>query len=368
MVGHYIDEKRETSPIINFKAIWNILVPSIGFFLEYLSVFLLSLVFVYLLSLALKKRITFVTGFAFNLFTQAQPFFKQSSAIGLFFTFSLLYLFFVKQILSNNVKTGRFISFQFIKKLEFYQFIRFSEKVIVNDEPILDTMEKILRSNKELCYPLQEDIDMVLNSDTGPMDQYYEALKTKIHQKHPCCLSEYQTIPSQIAEKDFFMLHGEAFMNFLKLFSPIVRKDIFIGDRPFGHGIIIVFYLSKSINRRAKAEFNRQVTIYFEYGFKFQAFRTFQQLFDKKISGVRSVFRNSLEYVKFYTLISDVKLNDFTFVYIFYIIWALTLLIFALYCHTRRLLCICNRQLYRLMGSIRWVPNKARTRNKIRAI
>ena len=106
MVGHYIDEKRETSPLINIEAIWNILVPSIGFLLEYLSVFAFSLAFVYLLGRFLEKRNTFVTAFASNLFTLAEVSFQRCSAVGLFFVCNLVYLFLIQQILSNNVKTG----------------------------------------------------------------------------------------------------------------------------------------------------------------------------------------------------------------------------------------------------------------------
>ena len=106
--GHYIDERRETSPIINLEAIWNILAPSAWFLAEYLTVFLFSLAFVHLLGRFLRKRSSLVPHFVYNLFTQTNSFFKRSTAVGLFFVSNLLFLFIVQQILTNNVKTGEF--------------------------------------------------------------------------------------------------------------------------------------------------------------------------------------------------------------------------------------------------------------------
>ena len=114
IVGHYIDERPTLRPIINFDAIWNILAPSTEFLAEYLAVFAFSLAFVYLLGRFLKKRGAFASAFAANLFTEAQPLFKRCSSVGLLFACNILFFFFVKQILTNCVKTGEFCSFQLI--------------------------------------------------------------------------------------------------------------------------------------------------------------------------------------------------------------------------------------------------------------
>lgn len=158
----------------------------------------------------------------------------------------------------------------------------------------------------------------------------------------PCCLFEYiyANKVKEIANKDFFILHGEAFMALLKVLNSFVRKDIFIGDRPF-FAPIFVFYLSKSINPLAKREFNRQVYILMENGHVLKAFSEGDHMIDRESPPIKTIFRNAGEFVKFYTLISDVKMNDFTFVYLFYGFWSLTLFIFALHCnicHIRLLL------------------------------
>ena len=108
VVGHYIDEKSKTSPIINFEAIRSILAPSIWFFLEYLSVFVFSMAFVYLMGRLLGKR-RLAARFFYNLFARTDSLFKRCLTVGLFFISHLLFTFIVQQILTNNVKTGKSI-------------------------------------------------------------------------------------------------------------------------------------------------------------------------------------------------------------------------------------------------------------------
>lgn len=131
-VGHFIDAKSEQSSMINVAELSNILAPSVWFWIEYMTLFVASLAFVYLLAGQLgrrgtRKRAAFALEFAWDLFAQTNPIFRQASAIGLFSTFSLLFLFLVAQMLSNCVKTS---------------------KVIVSTEPLLDSLEKIARTNK----------------------------------------------------------------------------------------------------------------------------------------------------------------------------------------------------------------------------
>ena len=155
----------------------------------------------------------------------------------------------------------------------------------------------------------------------------------------------------EIVAKNFFILHSEVFITFLKMLNPVVRKDIFIGDKPFSSPLI-VFYMSKSIDKRAKAEFNRQVYIQMEGGYKLALFRTFTQVMDQKFPRVKNVFSNNVDYIKHYTMISDVTMNDFSFVYLFYTAWALILLIFALI----RLMPRNSRLPHIQMVSIKWAP------------
>lgn len=157
------------------------------------------------------------------------------------------------------------------------------------------------------------------------------------------------------------MLHAKTFTIFLKLFNPFVRKNIFIGDHAFWSPLIY-FYLSKSIKPEAKAEFNRQVYILFERGYKLKMARELEKIADLEFPpGTKRIFRNSRDYIKYHTMISDVKLNDFSFVYLFYAFWALTLLIFTLHCNIlrlRRAFRTCKRHLKMLITSMRRGYNK----------
>lgn len=245
-----------------------------------------------------------------------------------------------------------------------------SEKVILSDEPILDTLEKLYRTKKELCLPLQEDIDFItglLTLDNLKKDtiEYLIYRKLTSQGQNPCCLYEYAHKMEQIARKDFFILHGKAIMAGLKILNPFVRKDIFIGDKPF-ISPLFVYYLSKSINQRAKAEFNRQVYIQMENGYILKGFEDMDQVFNREFPPVGNTFHSSQEYVQYYSLISDVTMNDFTFVYLFYGFWSLMMLICVLRCnirHLRRLFRTSKRYLHMLIGSARSnLFNKVKTR------
>ena len=234
--------------------------------------------------------------------------------------------------------------------------------MIVSDELILDTIEKLQKTNKMLCVPFQRDIDNILayksvleNSKKDRIE--YTVLEHLRRQEHPCCLSEYLTNPSELIKKDFFILYGEVFISALKMFNPMVWKDIFIGDKPFASPLI-VFYMSKSIDKRAKAEFNRQVYVQIEHGYKLKISKSDDILIYQKVPRIKNVFRNSKEYTDFFTMTSDVKMNDFTFVYLFYTYQALLLLIFVL--HRLIRLMLCNKQPDIHMNSIKSAPNRAK--------
>ena len=196
-----------------------------------------------------------------------------------------------------------------------------------------------------------EDIRWAINSLGGMRkgSREYEMRQNLINQKTPCYLLNYAFKMEEIATRDIFIFHGEAFMNFLKMFNPIFRKDIFISDQPF-ESPLAVHYLSKSIPRSTRAEFDRQASIYFENGFKFRAFREANKMFDQLFPRIKNknIFRNAREYVSHYTLISKVELNDFTFVFLFYIVWSLMLFVSTLHKLTKQL----RRLLVRLKSAL----------------
>lgn len=155
-----------------------------------------------------------------------------------------------------------------------------------------------------------------------------------IGQKRQCCLLDYTTKMNEIPD-DFVIVHGKNFMAYLKMFNGIARADIFIGDKPFFTALEVYFF-SKSMNERAKAEVNRQANIVTEHGFGFKLLREYDAIIDLNFPQTKSTFRNAKEYVDHYTTISDVQMDDFTFVYLFYFAWFVTLLLFALRALTKR--------------------------------
>ena len=240
----------------------------------------------------------------------------------------------------------------------------------------MNTREKVMRTNKVLCLPVPEDINMILHSYAPEVQrknsvEYFYTLYEHIRkQEKPCCLLDYLSKMEEISKKDFFILHGEITMAFLKMLNPLVRKDIFIGDKPF-LSPLIVFYMSRSIDKHAKAEFNRQVYIQMELGYKSKMFRSVDYLFYQKVPRVKNVFHNALEYIPFYSLTSDVKMNDFSFVYLYYAYLTLILLIFALI----RLMPRNSRLPHIQMVSIRRAPkpkdgsfSQTKQKNQIRSV
>lgn len=204
--------------------------------------------------------------------------------------------------------------------------------MIVSDEPLLDTLEKIMRTNKQLCLPLKEDIDWVkqfsANFREGSLEQKLYA--KLIERRTPCCLSDYAFRVESIRGKDFFILHSESSMTFLSMFNSVFKQDISIGsDRPF-MSPLAVYYLSKAMNKQTRTEFNRQTHIYLQNGYKIKAFREANQMFDRHFARIKPTFRNAGEYVKHYTMITDVEIKDFRFVYPIYIVWSLVLFALAL--------------------------------------
>lgn len=207
--------------------------------------------------------------------------------------------------------------------------------MIVSDEPILDTMEKLWKTNKQFCLALQEDIDMFLGSKKMNKNSIEYLIHRKlISQKRQCCLLDYATEMKEVPD-NFVIVYGENFMSFLKMFNGMARSDIFIGAKPF-FTTLLVYFFSKSMNERAKAEVNRQANIYSEHGFAFKMLREYDVIIDQNFPRIKSTFRSAKEYVDRYTSISDVQMNDFTFVYLFYIVWFVTLLVFALHVLIRR--------------------------------
>ena len=185
---------------------------------------------------------------------------------------------------------------------------------------------------------MAEDIDWAIQNlgDAKEGSIEYIIYQKLISQKTPCCLADYlfkmgdrKSLLSINLDRAF-IIHGVSLMSFLQMFNSIFRKDIFISNRAFLSGFV-VHYLSKSINKRSKKEFNRQVLIFLENGFKFKALKEADRIFDLQFPRVGTIFRSPIEYVKYYTLVSNVEMKNFAFVYLFYISWSLIFLVFALH-------------------------------------
>ena len=142
LVSHYIDEKVKKEQLINVHAILDIFVPSYPFLFEYLGLLAFSFFFAAALAAFLskgtKKRRSFKWLFSFdllfNLFSQDNSFFKRSTAVGQFFLFNLLFLFVVRNLLTNCIKTSR---------------------VIVDTQQLIDTEEKIYQVESYSCIEIK---------------------------------------------------------------------------------------------------------------------------------------------------------------------------------------------------------------------
>lgn len=128
VLGHFIDEKSNRTSAIDLKILKNIFMPSLEFLVEYLALILFSFIFVVILRFGLKKTVK-IFNFFYGVLSEhpSDASLRRCSSAGQLFLCNLLFLFFVKQILTNNVNT---------------------QKIVVDIENLLDSKEKIYKTKK----------------------------------------------------------------------------------------------------------------------------------------------------------------------------------------------------------------------------
>ena len=104
VVGHYVNEFNKRSSMISFES-FSIFAPSSWFFFEYVSMFIFAFLFAYLLGRYLRRPWQFPVRFFYSLFSPEYPAFSRCSAVGAFFLSVVVFLFFVQQMIGNNIKT-----------------------------------------------------------------------------------------------------------------------------------------------------------------------------------------------------------------------------------------------------------------------
>ena len=128
VMGHYIDEKSNRTSAIDLQILQNIFVPSLEFFFEYLALILFSFIFIVVLKFGFKKKLK-IFNFFYGVLSDhpSDASLKKCTSVGQLLLFNLLFLFFVKQILTNNVNT---------------------QKIVVDIENLLYSKEKIYKTKK----------------------------------------------------------------------------------------------------------------------------------------------------------------------------------------------------------------------------
>ena len=132
VLGHFIDEKSNQTSAINLIILKNIFMPSLEFLAEYLALILFSLIFVLILKFGFKKNIQLFNFFYGALSEHGDVLLRKCTSVSQLFLFNLLFLFFVKQILFNNVNT---------------------QKIVVDIENLLYSKEKIYKTKKGWFFP-----------------------------------------------------------------------------------------------------------------------------------------------------------------------------------------------------------------------
>lgn len=153
--------------------------------------------------------------------------------------------------------------------------------------------------------------------------------------KDPCYLVEdiVDNGSSRLfAGRDFFLFFARGAMSILRIVNLSYRMDIFISGRSF-RSELVVYYLSRGMNKHAKKQFNEDAYIILENGYRTKVGLEISLMTDVNYPRVRPTFSSSQEYVEYYTLIEQMKLEDFSFAYLFYMLWALLLLVFNLNHH-----------------------------------
>lgn len=125
----------------------------------------------------------------------------------------------------------------------------------------------------------------------------------------------------------FFVFGPEVSVFTLKNFNYLFDLEMFQSEFPFGYEHYF-YYIGRRMGRRAKAALNSHVSILFERGYKIKQFRELHTITDQTSPSKRRLFRTTKQYVDFKTVIvAEVKMNTFSFVYLFYLLWLLQLVV-----------------------------------------
>lgn len=227
-----------------------------------------------------------------------------------------------------------------------------TDKVVVLTEQLLDSFEKIVRTDKgrqfdnlfgqfckffkfcklaisirclEICWPMRDGGNL---QDLVGNGTFQRVLLGKVNRADPCYFEDMIGSES-VRKRDFFFFFARGSMHILRALNLFYRKDIFVSERSFGSNLF-VYYLSRSMNKRAKQRFNAEAYITPENGYKIKVDHEIELLEDVNYPQVKPTFYSGQQYVHYYTTLTDqMKLEDFTFVYLFYALWSLVLLAFV---------------------------------------
>ena len=161
--------------------------------------------------------------------------------------FNLLFLFFVKQILENNINTS---------------------KIIVNKEVLIYDEKKIYTTNLRCCWMAKNQfIEYFKGSLRGSLAHFVYYNKTDLNR--PCYLTEENNVFNHF-DNYFVISYKYRIDIYMRIISGLHKEDLFINKNPL-LSLNLVIYVSKSTNKLIKNEINKWGTCYTQFG-KFNNF------------------------------------------------------------------------------------------------
>lgn len=227
----FIDKKSHLKDKNLFDAI-SIFMPSVYFFLEYISLFIFSLTIAfYLLQLSLRNRqsksfLTYSTVIFFK-----KNLFKRVNFLSIFMIFFVLYKFILHQLLQNSIKTN---------------------KVIVDVSNLVINKEKLLTTKKTVCFfedtktndyfkfaPNETLAHFVYNKLTDPTDRCFMITGVNFN-KMKKSLDHYLFF--------IFKSFSDICLNIVKNFH---QTDVFRSDN-FYFDLLFTTYIRKNLPKELK--------------------------------------------------------------------------------------------------------------------
>ena len=331
-VGHHITKNNDTlKTSFDIAELTDIFVPSISFFVEYTSLILFSILIIFAFHQIAKKQRKVKINFRHINIVDLDRKLNKTLPFSLKFllVFNVLFIFLVKNFITNNIKTSKVSNFWTIKyKRKNFNFQILSNQVIVDKEILLYDISKILSTKKKVCFfDDAKDVDIYRNALNGSL--FHHFWYNMSNPSNPCFLRDFSTYDQF---ENFFLIGASYQMIVLPMLSYFRKEDVFINTKPMITENVVM-YVSKKANQNIRNELNKWVSKQIENGFFLRLISIMNRLLTKEFPTNNIVYYSVKAYLDDNNRFDEI-LDFKKFCIFFYLhVLILTLLLFSRFFH-----------------------------------